>query len=487
MSQDNQDQGGRPVTRRQFIGAAAALAGSMGLASCGGGGASGSSSASTSSSGSASTTTAMTPPTLPDPAQSGIDHVVMVVMENRSFDHYLGWVPGVNGKQAGLSYVDAFGTTQNTFHLSANPQYGYQGCNFADPDHSYTGGRTQMNGGKMDGFLKTPDTNQTQGDLFPIGYYTDADLPFFAGCAKNWTICDSYHCGILAETYPNRFYLMSGQTDRLVNTSTTSTLPNVFANFTAKGLSTTYYFSDVPFTALYGSSLLSVSKPFASFLVDAAAGNLPAYSQIDPRFLGESPEGISGDDHPNSDIRNGQAFLNQVYNAVTSSPQWSKTLLIVVYDEWGGFFEHVVPTTRPVSAAESTLGNDGLLGFRVPFVLIGPRAKRGAVSSWAFDPSSIHKFLSWRFGIDPLGVRGDAADTNSIAYALDFVNPPDTTVPTAFDVPVGPFGGLCSDSLSSSLSSSSSSSGSPNTSTASGIPGISELSALASSLGFPTL
>lgn len=309
---------------------------------------------------------------LPEPSHSGIDHVVVVAMENRSFDHYLGWVPGANGRQAGLGFADAFGNQRQTFRLATDPAYGYQGCGHADPDHSYVGGRTQFNNGRCDGWLLTPDTNKTNGDLLPIGYYTQNDLPFFAACAQNWTIGDNYMPGIMSETYPNRFYLLSGETDRLVNSSTISQLPSIFDRFNAKGLPARYYYSDIPFTALYGTRLLANSFPFATFLADAAAGNLPALSFIDPRFAGEG-QGTSGDDHPVSDIRNGQAFMNRVYDAVRTSPAWETTLLVILYDEWGGFFDHVAPIARPISSNEQALGNDGRLGFRVPLVLIGPR------------------------------------------------------------------------------------------------------------------
>lgn len=379
---------------------------------------------------------------LPVPAQSGIDHVVVVTMENRSFDHYLGWVPGANGRQAGLSFQDAFGNLRNTFPLAADPGYGYQACNHADPDHSYVGARIQFDGGRCDGWLRTPDTNQTNGDLLPIGYYTQNDLPFFAGCAQHWTICDNYMPGIMAETYPNRFYLLSGETDRLINDGTISQLPSIFDRFNAKGIPCKYYYSDIPFTALYGNRLLGNSFSFATFLSDAKAGTLPAVSMIDPRFSGES-QGTSGDDHPVSDIRNGQAFLNQVYDAVRTGPAWGRTLLVIVYDEWGGFFDHVAPIVRPISAYEKALGNDGRLGFRVPLVLIGPRVRRNYVSSTRFDPSSLHSFLMWRFGIDPLGVRSTDKGTNSIAAALDLSGPPDLSAP-AFAVAAGPFGGACS-------------------------------------------
>jgi len=100
---------------------------------------------------------------LPRPNKSGIDHIVLVTMENRSFDHFLGWLPGANGMQGGLSFTDTLGNTFPTYHLTD-----YQGCGHADPDHSYAGGRVQYDGGKCDGFLQTAPPR----DTFPIGYYT---------------------------------------------------------------------------------------------------------------------------------------------------------------------------------------------------------------------------------------------------------------------------------------------------------------------------
>jgi len=102
---------------------------------------------------------------LPKPAKSGLDHVVLVMMENRSFDHLLGWLPGADGKQAGLSYVDKSGAAHSTFALAPD----FQGCSYADPDHSYDGARVEWNNGACDGWLRA-------NDLWSIGYYTQADL-----------------------------------------------------------------------------------------------------------------------------------------------------------------------------------------------------------------------------------------------------------------------------------------------------------------------
>ncbi|MDI3259301.1 MAG: alkaline phosphatase family protein [Sinobacteraceae bacterium] len=409
--------------RRKLLQGIAGGAGAAVLAGCGG-----SSSPSVSAPGSGPAPTTV----LPDPKDAGFDHVVVVMMENRSFDHYFGWLPGANGKQAGLSFVGPDGKTYSSHHLTD-----YQNCASADPDHSYEGGRKQVDDGKMDGFLLT----QPAGDTFPIGYYTADDLPFFAGCAQSWTVCDRYFCGILSSTYPNRFYMHAGQTDRVSNTSTISKLPTVWDRMKAAGYSANYYYSDVPFTALWGAKYLDISLPYATFLLQASLGTLPNLSFVDPAFLGEG-QGVSRDDHPLADIRDGQAFLNQIYDALRKSPQWDKTLLIINYDEWGGFFDHVEPPFAPVTSEEfAATGNDGRLGIRVPGVIIGPRARRGHVEHVQYDPNSILNLLAWRFGFDPLGAR---ASSYNLAHALDFTTAPNTDAP-AFDVPtqLGGFGKAC--------------------------------------------
>src|SRR5881394_4509640 len=112
---------------------------------------------------------------LPVPPRSGIEHVVVVMMENRSFDHFLGWLPNANGRQAGLKYYDKQNQRHSTFHLTSP-----QNCNYEDPDHSYSGGHIQYDNGACDGWLKA-GTN----DLFPIGYYVASDLPFLSRAASN--------------------------------------------------------------------------------------------------------------------------------------------------------------------------------------------------------------------------------------------------------------------------------------------------------------
>ena len=361
---------------------------------------------------------------LPTPGASGIDHIVVVMMENRSFDHFLGWLPGADGKQAGLSYVDRYGRRHPTHRLNA-----FASCGYADPDHSYEGGRIELNGGRCDGWLKAGEN-----DALAIGYYTQPDLSFLGKAAPAWTVCDRYFSAVMAETYPNRFYLHAAQTDRLHNSTDKATMPTIWDRLKAGGVSGKYYFSDIPFTALWYDKHLDISVPFADFLVDAALGTLPAVSFVDPRFQDEA-SGVSGDDHPHADIRAGEAFLSQVYDAVTSSPNWERTMLVITYDEWGGFYDHVAPTTAPDVSARTALR-----GFRVPTVVVSPRARRGYVAHQTYDHTSILRAIEWRWGLPALTPR-DAAARN-LAEVLDFSVPAQLSVPT-ITVPPPPLSVPC--------------------------------------------
>jgi hypothetical protein len=137
-------------------------------------------------------------------------------MENRSFDHFLGWLPGANGKQAGLSYPDTAGALHPTYHLTT-----FQGCGHPDPDHSYAGARTEYDNGKCDGWLRV-------NDQFSIGYYQQPDLPFLGQAAPAWTVCDNYFAATLGPTFPNRLYLHAAQTDRTDNTFNLTSIPTIW-------------------------------------------------------------------------------------------------------------------------------------------------------------------------------------------------------------------------------------------------------------------
>ena len=369
----------------------------------------------------------------PNPARSGIDHVVVVMMENRSFDHMLGWLPGADGKQAGLTYVDRAGIARATHALAPD----YQGCAHPDPDHSYDGARVEYDGGACDGWLRAGSN-----DEYAIGYYQAGDAPFFARAATDWTACDRYFAAFMGPTFPNRMYQHAAETDRISNTFEPSTLPTIWDRIAEAGLTGRYYFQDAPFLALWGAKYVPIARPYRAFLLACATGLLPHVSFVDPRFI-EELTGTTSDDHPHADIRNGQAFLNHVYSAVTTSPAWPRTLLVINYDEWGGFFEHVPPDTAPIPPATQVAGDqDGRRGFRVPCLLISPVARRAFVAHDVFDHTSVLRFIEWRWGLEPLTARD--AEANNLADALDFTRRNRRT--TQYAVPPGPFGAPCPSS-----------------------------------------
>jgi len=410
MSTETMDNAGVPeqgVSRRAFLASAAGAAGAMTLGG----------SAALAAGGSGS-------------GLSSVQHVVVVMMENRSFDHFLGWLPGANGRQAGLTYRDRLGVAHATHSLAPD----YQGCGHPDPDHSYEGGRVEFNNGACDGWLRA-STN----DPYSIGYYRRPDLAFLGQAVPQWTTFSRYFAAIMAETYPNRIYQHAGQTDRIHNSTTVSTLPTIWDRLAAASVSGRYYFSDVPFLAVWGSKYIPISRPVSQFYLDCAAGTLPSVSYIDPRFVDEGT-GTSGDDHPHADIRNGETFMAGLYRAVTTSPNWSNTVLIFNFDEWGGFYDHVAPPTAAIPPSDQAAGNkDGRVGFRVPCLVVSPFARRGFIGGRTYDHTSILRMIEQRWSLAPLSVRDRAA--NSLAEVLNFSSP--NLHAPQYNVPSGPFGAPC--------------------------------------------
>jgi phospholipase C len=340
---------------------------------------------------------------LPPPSRSGIDHVVVVMMENRSFDHFLGWLPRADGRQAGLSYTDKAGIAHATYPLAPD----FAGCGYRDPDHSYDGGRVQYDNGACDGFLRSG-----QSDVFAIGYYTRRDLPFLGEAARRWTVCDRYFAAFMGPTVPNRLYQHAGVTDRIANPAALTDLPTIWDRLAGRRLRGAYYYSNLSFLSYWGDRYDAISHPHSRFLADCRSGKLPHVAFVDP-FFSDSVTGDGNDDHPRADIRAGESFLNEIYKAVTSSPAWRRTLLVINFDEWGGFFDHVPPTTaRDVDPAYE------LRGFRVPCLLISPFARRGHVAHGIYDHTSVLRLIEWRWKLEPLSVRD--AHARNLANALDF-------------------------------------------------------------------
>lgn len=416
---------------------------------------------------------------LPAPQFSGIEHIVVVMMENRSFDHFFGWFPNAEGKQAGLTFPDPSGVAHPTYSLSGD----YTGCPHPNPDHSYTGGRVQYDSGKMEGFLL-----DTSNDVYSIGYYGEQDIPFYAQLARSYTTFDRYFVSILGPTFPNRLFLHAAQTDRLDDSIALTSLPTIWDRLAAANVPAHYYYNNVPFVALWGLRYLGISKSYDDFKSAAQKGSLPAVSYVDPAFT-VIDDGSGNDDEPHADIRRGDRFLHDTFEAVASGPDWDSTIFIVTFDEWGGFFEHVVP---PRAAAANSVDTDlvngkALLGFRVPTVVASPFT-RGVesdpfVNHQVFDHTSILKLIEWRWGLAPLSPRDASSDIGNLACALNF-SAPVTSVPTLPKPSVPFFPEPCLKTLFGGITTAER----PATSTAPRVPATQkwqELRQLAADHGFP--
>jgi phospholipase C len=344
-----------------------------------------------------------------------IDHVLVLMQENRSFDHYFGWRTGTNEQV----YADEHGHRFQTHSLAGD----YRGCAYRDPDHSWEGGRRQL----AEGFATRSH------DQFALGYYGEGDLPFYDALAREFTLCDDYFSSVLGPTYPNRAYMHSAQSGGLRSNSLPADAghrdgfpwPTIWDRLQERGVSWAYYFVDLPVIALFGSRLAKGARSIADFYTDAATGALPAVAFIDPGFT----TALHTDEHPAGDVRAGQAFAYSVVRALITSPAWERSVLFINYDEWGGFFDSVRPPRANDDRASAKLADDfAQLGFRVPCTLVSPYARRGALASEiapagrCYDHTSILKMIENRHGLRPLTRRDRAAA--DIGELLDLTQPP---------------------------------------------------------------
>jgi phospholipase C len=372
---------------------------------------------------------------LPSPRNVPIDHFVILMMENRSFDHYFGWLPGADSEQH-ERYKAPDGTLVPTRHFSTLGTGGtqYKGCGHPDPGHGWDDGRAQLAGG----FLAEGSGN----DEFALTYFNKGDLGFIHTAAQEYTTYDRYFCSLLGPTWPNRFYKWSAQSGGLKSNTIApggNNWETIFDRAISHGLTARYYASDLPFAALFGGRAGAWIHPIEQYYVDCFTGNLPNVAIVDPPFKdGGGGDGLSADEHPLGDVRLGQAFMADVAGAFTGSVNYKRGAMFIIYDEWGGFFDHVRPGRVPDDRASTDIENDfGQLGFRVPAVAISPFARAKKHRGWwwpqfnvdhgRYAHESILKFISYRFGLGDLNTRMKFA--TNIGRSFEWPHKPDLEAP----------------------------------------------------------
>ncbi len=415
-----------------------------------------------------------------------IDTVVVLVMENHSFDNYFGQLgkylnrsdiesppPGASnpaiagqGSDAGTDAGDDGGSGDGGATDGGDggaPQtFPYTHASHLctlDTNHEWDGTHLEYDDGKMDGFVQANegwDKGKLTGSADPslasgaraMVYYDQTDLPFYYDLAKDFAIADHYHCSVLGPTWPNRMYVYAATSFG----RTTNDFPDLsaypFPDNDASILDELekrhvdwWLYTDSPPTAavVHGIALGSrygriPTRSVANFMSDAAAGTLPQVTFLDPDTTHEGPK--DNDEHPPAQIQIGQKFVSDVVHAVMTSPQWAHIALFVTWDEHGGFYDHVPPPPAcapddktPVKGDNSPeTGAFDRYGVRVPFILVSPYAKKGYVGHATYDHTSITRFIEAKFKVPALTARDANADP--LMDLFDFQNPPWVTPPT---------------------------------------------------------
>jgi phospholipase C len=326
---------------------------------------------------------------------ANIDHIVVLMMENRSFDHMLGYLslPVAKGG-AGRTDVDGLKGDETNIYLDGKYQsFPLTDTLFApDPPHGYEPVAHAIDGGRMDGFVSSFGNAHGRDQAGKImGHHTAATVPVYDALARDFAIGHRWFASHPGSTFPNRFYMLTGRpnldADGFWEFDNSSPMRPVFTptifdylSEAAQPVSWAYFehgYCSLRFFERHtfdDTNIFSADDPVNGFYARAAAGTLPSVSFIDPHFIEYPPNGNC--DGAPSDVAAGQEFVRKIVEAVVTSPAWSKTMLLIVYDEHGGFYDHVPPPAAPGVSAEFPIKT---LGVRVPAFVISPWVQAGAV------------------------------------------------------------------------------------------------------------
>lgn len=364
-------------------------------------------------------------------ASTPVEHVIVLMQENHSFDNYFGTYPGADGIPADtcmpVDPLDAASSACITpFHLGDNE------VDLDDPDHSSATFKLQYNEGKMDGFVHALNLRNQDGRL-AMAYYDERELPYHWNVAEEYVLFDRFFSSAAGGSFINHLYWIAAAPDKAEGLSLQEHLaqtPTIFERLQEKGLSWKFYIQnyepelnyrtlqDYPpnrQSQVIWAPLLAMDRflddlelnrrivDLSEYYEDLANGTLPNVAYMVPSGPSE---------HPPSNVRSGQRFIKSLIQSLMQSRYWDTSAFIWTYDDWGGWFDHVPPP--PVDAYG--------YGFRVPALLVSAYAKRGHIESATLDYTSILKFIEDNWSLEPLAERD--ANATSISGAFDFTAPP---------------------------------------------------------------
>ncbi|HEX4179544.1 MAG TPA: alkaline phosphatase family protein [Caulobacteraceae bacterium] len=409
----------------------------------------------------ASVLTALSGPTLADatgrPARlNDIDHIIILMKENRSFDHYFGALRGVRGfddptarhadgaslfRQADAQHPDGYVAPFPLNTLRTNGQRTH------DLSHAWTAQHASWNGGAMDSWLPAHRAADGERGWMTMGYLTRKDLPYYYALADAFTICDGYHCSVFGPTHPNRYFLMTATNDpagehggpalnnsgkayswetypeRLEQAGVTWRVYHDLDDYECNILKFFTQYQKAPRTSGLWENALK-NRPFYELLSDLRTGNIPQVTWIVP------PSDLS--EHPDYLPAAGEDHTAQVLAALWSNPKlWAKTAFILNYDENDGLFDHVAPPTPPPGTpGEFINGLPVGLGFRTPCFVISPFSRGGYVCGTTFDHTSTLKLIEARFGVEvPNLTKWRRETVGDMTTAFGFDAPPRMDIP----------------------------------------------------------
>jgi len=363
------------------------------------------------------------------PTKTPIEHLVLLMQENHSFDNYFGTYPGANGTPAGTCMpldptVPANKKCVKPFALGNRPvtDLGHNQRIFAD----------QFRNGRMDGFIWAHRNSSGSGQL-AMGYYNDKDLPYYWNIADNYVLFDRFFTSAAAGSVWNHMFWVTGgpgnPSEDGIPPGGFGKIPTIFDRLQAKGISWKFYIQNydpkityrtregkgdrgsqvvwAPLLAydryLDDPNLFSHIVSMDTYYTDLINGTLPAVSYLVPSGASE---------HPPGSIQAGERFVRTLINALMRSSSWSTSAFMWSYDDWGGWYDHVPPPKVDPYG----------YGFRAPALLVSPYAKKGFIDSTVMDFTSMLKFIENNWGLDPLAARD--AKANSLDTAFDFKSPP---------------------------------------------------------------